>query len=124
MKKQDIILIGSLLLIGIAMLACYRLWYHTPGGSIEITINGTLYQTLSLSEDTTIRLPADNGSNVLTIQNGCADITEADCPDKLCVKQKKISHAGETLVCLPHKIVVTVTNSTHDSKNTLDGVAH
>ena len=124
MKKQDFFLIGILLLIGIALLAGYRLWYHDSGGAVEITIDGELYQTLSLSKNTTIILPAGNGSNTLSIQNGVADMTDADCPDQLCVKQKAISHTGETLVCLPHKIVVKVTNSSDETKDIPDGVAH
>lgn len=124
MKKQDLILIGSLLLIGIALLAGYRLLYHDSGGSVEITIDGELYQTLSLSKNTTIELPAGNGSNILTIQDGVADMTDADCPDRLCVKQKAISHTGETLVCLPHKVVVKVINNTDDTETILDDVAH
>lgn len=124
MKKQDLILIGSLLLIGIALLAGYRLWYHEFGGSVEISIDGELYQTVSLSKNTTIEIPAGNGSNTLTIRDGIADMTDADCPDKLCVKQKAISHTGETLVCLPHKVVVKVINNTDDTETIPDDVAH
>lgn len=124
MKKQDFILIGIILLIGIALLTGYQLWYHDSGGAVEITIDGELYQTLSLSKDTTIEIPSGNGSNILTIQDGIADMTEADCPDQLCVKQKAISHTGETLVCLPHKVVVKVINRSNESEDALDGVAH
>lgn len=124
MKKQDLILISCLLLIGIALLAGYRLWYHESGGFVEITIDGKLYQTISLSKNTTIELPAGNGSNTLTIRDGVADMTDADCPDKLCVKQKAISHTGETLVCLPHKVVVKVINNTDDTETIPDDVAH
>lgn len=124
MKKQDLILIGSLLLIGIALLAGYHLWYCDSGSSVEITIDGEVYQTLSLSKNTTIEIPSGNGSNILTIRNGIADMTEADCPDQLCVKQKAISHTGETLVCLPHKVVVKIINRNDESDDVPDDVAH
>lgn len=123
MKKLDIILIAGILLIGMILLAAYRIWYHTPGGTVEVAIDGKVYQTMSLSEDTTITLPAENGYNILTIRDGCADITDADCQDKLCVKQKKIRYTGETLVCLPHKLVVKVTDSTEDAENGPDAVS-
>lgn len=55
------------------------------------------------------------------IKDGKADITEADCPDKVCVKQKPISKAGESLVCLPNKIIITVVEG---EENELDGVAN
>ena len=48
---------------------------------------------------------------------------EADCPDKYCVKQGKIKNVGETIVCLPHKVVVEIektskgTDSNDNMKN-------
>ena len=48
------------------------------------------------------------GQNHLVIQDGCARIEEADCPDKLCVKQGTVSESGESLVCLPNRVVVAV----------------
>ena len=47
-------------------------------------------------------------TNLLVIKDGKADVTEADCPDKLCVHQKAISKTNETIVCLPNKVVVQV----------------
>lgn len=123
MKKQDIIFIGGIIFIGILLVVAYRIWYHSPGGTAEVSIDGKIYQTVSLSEDITITLPTENGYNILTIQDGFADITEADCPDKLCVKQKKIHRTGETLVCLPHKLVVKITDSTEDTDNDPDAVS-
>lgn len=123
MKKQDILFIAGVLLIGMILLAAYRIWYHTPGGTVEVSINGKVYQSISLSRETVVTLPAKNGHNVLTIRDGCADITDADCPDKLCVKQKKIRHTGETLVCLPHKLVIKVIDSKEDSNNGLDAIS-
>ena len=49
-----------------------------------------------------------------------ADMKEADCPDKLCVHQKAISAENESIVCLPNRVVVTVTNS---KKEGMDGFA-
>jgi len=54
------------------------------------------------------------------IRDGKADMKEADCPDKLCVHQKAISAENESIVCLPNRVVVTVTNS---KKEGMDGFA-
>ena len=35
-------------------------------------------------------------------------MADADCPDKLCVRQGKIHRNGETITCLPNKLTVTV----------------
>lgn len=109
MKKNDLYLTGFILLAALTITAGYLLLFREDGASAQITINGEVYQTLPLNHDTTITIPSDDGhTNVLTIHNGYADITDADCPDKLCVHQKKISKKGETLVCLPHKIVISI----------------
>ena len=60
-------------------------------------------------------------TNTLTIAERKADMTDADCPDLLCVHQKAISKDGETIVCLPNKVVVTVISS---EKSDMDAVAN
>ena len=41
------------------------------------------------------------------IEDGKADMVWADCPDKLCVNQKAISREGESIICLPNKVVIS-----------------
>ncbi len=87
-----------------------------------VTRDGETYGTYSLSKDQTISIKDGNGyvTNTLVIRNRKAYMESADCPDKLCVRQKSISLVHETIVCLPNKVVVTVEN-----KETLeiDGMA-
>ena len=67
--------------------------------------------TCSLSENQTIPIKDSKGNvtNVLEIKDGKAKMVEADCPDKLCMHQKSISSENENIVCLPNRVVVTVT---------------
>lgn len=51
--------------------------------------------------------------NLLVIKDGKASMKEADCPDKICVAHKPICKKGETIVCLPHKVVVEVRGEDH-----------
>ena len=46
--------------------------------------------------------------NLLMISDGTAFMSDADCPDKLCVKQNPISGNGESIICLPHKLVIRI----------------
>jgi len=103
-----------LLLLGGGALLCMLVQTiilgHSPGSMVEITVGGKLVQTVSLSTDRTIQLTGvGGGTNTLVIKNGKADMTEADCPDQICVKHRAVSKKGESIVCLPHQIVVTVT---------------
>lgn len=46
----------------------------------------------------------------MQIQDGEAEITKASCPDKVCVRHRSVSRQGESLVCLPNKMVVEIKN--------------
>ncbi len=119
-RRNDILLITGILLAAILVFGGYHLLYSQNGDTVEITVDGTLFKTLPLNIDTSYTIQTEAGTNHLEIKEGSVNITEADCPDKLCVQQKAISQQGETLVCLPHKTVVSIHSS---KKATLDGVA-
>ena len=50
------------------------------------------------------------GNYYAVIKDGKAWVKEADCPDKICAKHRPISRSGESIICLPHKLVITVVN--------------
>ena len=120
--KKDLIFIGSLLLLCMIIWLLFRVVFRNEGTKIEITRDGELYGTYSLSEPQTISITDKNGSvtNMLEIKDGKADMIHADCPDKICVHQKAVSAENETIVCLPNKIVVTVIDSKEEG---MDGFA-
>lgn len=121
MKRNDIILLIAVILAALAAFGSYQLLHHENGDMVQISIDSEVTKTFSLNSDTTYTIKTkDGGSNILQIKDGYASIQEADCPDKLCVHQKKISKQGETLVCLPHKVVVSIISSQTPE---LDGVA-
>lgn len=71
-----------------------------------VKIDGNDVATYPLNEDATYTL--NGGTNILTIKDGFAYLTDANCPDHLCVKQGKISKTGQVITCLPNKLTVTV----------------
>lgn len=120
LNKNDILLIIVVIFLSVCALIGYRLFYHQSGSFVQITVGGKIYNEFPLDEDNDITIEGKGGTNKLSIHNGYADMTDADCPDKLCVKQKKIHYNGESLICLPHKVVVTVIS---DKESQLDGIA-
>ena len=106
-RKNDIILIAALVLIAGVALLCIRL-NRTAGGTVKVTLDGKVVAQLPLGVDCTQVFESDRGSNTLVIRDGGASVTEADCPDKVCVNQGVIRYDGESIVCLPHRLVVTV----------------
>ena len=77
-------------------------------GMLKITVDGKQYGTYSLSKNRTIEI---NDTNICEIKNGQAHMTEATCPDHLCMKQHAIDSKGGTIVCLPNKVVIEGTKA-------------
>lgn len=111
LKRNDKILL-IVILAACLLYGAYTL-LHTkePGQQVEVLLDGTLYGTYALNEPQEVLITGPAGqSNLLVIKDGYASMTEASCPDKLCVHQKSIRAMGEMIVCLPNKVVVQVIN--------------
>jgi len=105
--QNDVILIAVLLILGGA-LALFLYVTRQGGGYVSVQAGGNVLMELPLGEDTQVVLGADGHTNTLVIENGTARVTAADCPDQICVRQGAVQFAGESIVCLPHKLVITV----------------
>ena len=105
MKKRDIILIASILVVAIAFFLIVELTKE-EGAGVVVKVDGVEVAEYSLSKSGTY--PLNGGTNILVIEGGRAYLSDANCPDKLCVHQGKISRTGEVITCLPNKLTVTV----------------
>lgn len=65
---------------------------------------------MPLSKDDILTVASSAGTNVIEVQSGKVRVSEADCPNQDCVNQGWISNAGQQIVCLPHKLVVNITD--------------
>lgn len=106
--KRDLMLIIILLAVMIILILFMHLNKKT-GYNVRISADGKTIKTLSLDKDEEYVFEGDKGYNVVVIKNNEVYVKEADCPDKICVDHKKISNIGETIICLPHKLVVEIT---------------
>ena len=119
MKKNDFLLILGVFLLAGGVLLWNNLVKGDVGGSAVVYIDGESAATYELNEEGEYLIETEYGTNLLVIQDGKADMKEADCPDGLCVKQHAIFKTGETIVCLPHRVVVEIEG---DQANELDGI--
>ena len=110
-RKIDVILIGTLLVIS-AVLYLVINNTGTAGGEAVVRVKGEIVESHRLSESGTY--PLNGGTNILVIEDGCAYICEADCPDKYCMRQGKIQYSGQCLTCLPNKLTVTIEGGEDD----------
>ena len=88
----------------------------------RVTIDGIEYGTYPLDVDVEERIELGDGEyNVFAIKDGTAYVTEASCPDQICVMHAHIKYNGETIACLPHKLVVEIING---EVSDIDGSTH
>lgn len=108
LNKKDCILIIAVLFAAAVSALSMALYQGTEGQTIRITIDGEIYGEYNLSEDQTITINGVHGYNSVVIESGAAYMDAADCPDKYCVEYKPVSKGNETIICLPHRLVVEV----------------
>lgn len=113
--RNDLLLIGGLVLLaaaGILYLFCFR----PAGNTVQITIDGKPYKTFALDRAVTEEIrTGEEDCNTLIIRDGKAYMQSATCPDGLCVDHPPIFRQGESIVCLPNRVVVTVVTADKDA---------
>lgn len=102
--------IADILVIAFFLLTSLLLFLYLRGGKegseVRVMVEGKEVGVYSLLKNGEYDL--NGGTNTLIIKDGKAYMADADCPDKLCVRQGKIHRSGETITCLPNKLTVTV----------------
>jgi len=106
--RNDIIFIAAVVFLAV-LGAVYLFFFRAEGDVVRVTVNGELYAEYSLSENISEDIRTGENSNFLIIKDGRAYIESASCPDGICVNHHPIFRDGESIVCLPNKVVVTVT---------------
>ena len=103
--KWDILLVVGLLLLAAILYLLLSLGQE-EGAGVSVCVDGQEIATYSLQQEGTYSL--NGGTNTLVIEDGAAWVSEANCPDELCVKQGKVRSGGQCITCLPNKLTVTV----------------
>jgi hypothetical protein len=105
-KKADIVLAVILLAAGIAS-SIFLFFGGGIGETVIISVDTKVYGNYDLKENQIIDVKsAGNHFNIVEIKDGKAFVTDADCPDKLCIKQGKINNTSQSIVCLPNKVMI------------------
>ena len=106
-NRKDIGLIcGVLLAAALCWLISFGKGLGSYGeGVLQITVDGEVFGTYSLSKD---RIIAIEGTNICQIKDQKVKMTKADCPDQLCIHQWTITREGGVIVCLPNQVVLEI----------------
>lgn len=111
--RNDIILLVGILIVAIIGLVVFNAT-KKQGNTVVVLLNGVETERYSINQNIEKEIITEYGKNILVIKNGQVSISDADCPDLVCVKHREISKDGETIVCLPHKLVIEITAETEE----------
>jgi hypothetical protein len=103
--RLDIIIISAILLISLLLLLVVML-SKEEGSAVVVEIDGMTVATYSLDQNGEYSL--NGGTNVLVIEDGKAYLNYSNCPDHTCEKTGKIQYVGQSIICLPNKIAITI----------------
>lgn len=120
--KKDVIVILGILLAAFLLWLFPSLLNKDVPAVVKVVQNGQEIGVYPLSEERTVALPyEDEGYNLLFISDDKASISDADCPDGLCIRARSISRNGESIICLPHKLVIQIESK---EESELDAVTY
>lgn len=103
LKKGDFIVIGitaAVFVLSIGLL----LSFSKQGRRVIIKQDNEIVYNQSVKLDNTV----DIGTNCVIIKNGEVFVNSASCKNQICVNTGKISKKGESIVCLPNKVIVEI----------------
>lgn len=108
LRRNDVIFIAVLLAV-IAIAAVCLYFFSTEGDAVTISVDGTVIATYPLNVDRVEDIhTGTDGVNRLVIQDGKAYVEWASCPDGICAAHRPIHRQGESIICLPNKVVIAV----------------
>lgn len=115
-KRNDFILIG-ILVVAFAIICAAILFFKRDGREVVVSIDGVPSISFPLDENLVYEIEGFNGGkNTLVIENGAAYLTDSTCPDHLCEYMGRISKVGQSIICLPNRVVVEIAGDADEAE--------
>lgn len=109
MQRRNTVIFALILLAALLLALGVQRFFTRPGGMAVVQVDGKTVAKLPLWEDTERVIGGKKGGyNRVKIADGRVSVTDADCPDQICVRTGAIDSQGQVIACLPHKLIITV----------------
>lgn len=121
MKKKDFILI-TVILIAIAALFGYTKFKDANEEAAVVAVykDNELYKEIQLDEEVEFTIKDGEHINKVKVHDNGVEVTEANCPDKVCVKTGFITKPSQSIVCIPNKLNIKIIDN--NSSDEIDAV--
>ena len=107
-KKADIILFFTVLILGLMVSWLFLRGGSSPAGKVLVTVDGKTYGIYDIHVNQTIEIKQNGHTNNITIKDGTVSMTYSDCANQVCVDTGSISQSNDSIVCLPNKVMVEI----------------
>lgn len=117
----------ALVALIIALLAvAAALWFYLPRSqsgqlTVVISVAGEETRRVPLSDFTETTVTGGSYTLRVSTRDGGVAVTDSDCPTQDCVHTGVISHAGQSIVCLPAQVVVHLEGTASDAPDVIVG---
>lgn len=110
MKKNDLVLIAAVLIIAAAIFITIIIYRQQNNEALyaSIVVGTSEVCRIPLNQDAYKTIETEDGVNIIVVNNGECFVESADCYNQICVNSRSISNMGESIVCMPHKLAVTI----------------
>lgn len=120
--KKDLILLFGIIFAAFILWLVPLLLNSSPPVMVKVIQDGQVTGRYSLLKEQEVSIPwGEENYNLMLISGGQVSVSDADCPDKLCVRQRAIARSGESIICLPHKLVIQIESK---EESELDAVTY
>ena len=101
-------LLAAVAILLVAALLLWQPWQTKDAGKTVVIVTPDQTYEYSLSENTTVKIESRGITLFVTVTDGKVDVYKSDCPDGICVDSAPISKTGETIICAPAGVSVSV----------------
>lgn len=109
MKKLTVLDIFLIIFLMSISASAIILMPKTKGTRVVVKVDGDTVYTKSFSKEiTTKTIESKYGTNTIEIGDGYVRVISASCPNQLDVKQGSIKNVGESIICLPNHLYITI----------------
>ncbi len=109
LKTKTWIALFAALALVLAALSLLLLRQRGAPAAAEILQDGVLLREVDLgrvTEEESFRVEWEGGYNLVTVRPGAICVSEADCPDQICVHMGWLTDGTAPIVCLPHRLMI------------------
>lgn len=107
--KKDIQLIGAILGVQLAFLVIFLIFFYSDEIlCVKVTYDGEVIRTYDYYGYVTDKIELDGNYNTIEIYEGLVRVTESNCDNQVCVEHEPIYQNGQSIICMPHKLVVQI----------------